>query len=98
MQYELNTTEAFDDWLLGLDGSIKIRLANRLLQVEQGNFGDHKALGANLFELRCFFGGGLRLYYTVQDERIVLLLAGGDKDTQNRDIARAKAMLGELKG
>ena len=98
MQYELNTTEAFDDWLLGLDGSIKIRLANRLLQVEQGNFGDHKALGANLFELRCFFGGGLRLYCTVQDERIVLLLAGGDKDTQNRDIARAKAMLGELKG
>lgn len=98
MQYELNTTEAFDNWLLGLDRSIKIRLANRLVQVEQGNFGDHKALGANLFELRCFFGGGLRLYYTVQDDRIVLLLAGGDKDSQSRDITRAKAMLGELKG
>ncbi|GHT90623.1 hypothetical protein AGMMS49545_04620 [Betaproteobacteria bacterium] len=68
------------------------------MQVERGHFGDHKALSENLFELRCFFGGGLRLYYTVQNRRIVLLLAGGDKDTQSRDIARAREILRELEG
>ena len=61
MRYELNTTEVFDTWLARLDGSLKRRLASRLLQVECGHFGDHKAIAANLFELRCFFGGGLRL-------------------------------------
>jgi putative addiction module killer protein len=98
MRYEINSTEVFDAWLAGLDSTVKRRLANRLLQVELGHFGDHKAVSENLFELRCFFGGGLRLYYTVQDGRVVLLLTGGDKDTQRRDIARASAMLLELKG
>ena len=98
MRYELNTTEVFDTWLARLDGSLKRRLASRLLQVECGHFGDHKAIAANLFELRYFFGGGLRLYYTIRDQRIVLLLAGGDKATQSRDIACAKDMLEQLQG
>ena len=55
-------------------------------------------IATNLFELRCFFGGGLRVYYTVRDNRIVLLLAGGDKSSQVRDIAQATAMLNELQG
>ena len=96
MRYELRTTEVFDVWLAELDRTSRRRLANRLLQVEGGNFGDHKAVGGGVFELRCFFGGGLRLYYTVRGGRVVLLLAGGDKATQNRDIARAKEMLNQL--
>ena len=96
MKYELNTTDVFDDWLTRLDGSIKRRLAQRLFQVECGNFGDYKALTGNLFELRCFFGGGLRLYYSMRDNRIVLLLVGGDKSTQSRDIDRATEMLNQI--
>ncbi|WP_265286042.1 type II toxin-antitoxin system RelE/ParE family toxin [Verminephrobacter eiseniae] len=61
MRHELNSTDVFDDWLGGLDRAIRKRLASRLFQVECGNFGDHKTLAANLFELRCFFGDGLRL-------------------------------------
>ncbi|MCK6412675.1 MAG: type II toxin-antitoxin system RelE/ParE family toxin [Azonexus sp.] len=96
MTYELHSTEVFDDWLTDLDGSLRRRLANRLAQVESGHFGDHKALAADLFELRCFFGGGLRLYFTQRGERIVLLLAGGDKSSQSADIARVRAMLADL--
>ena len=98
MQYDLNTTEEFDVWLSRLDNTLKRRLANRFVQVMSGNFGDHKVIAANLFEVRCFFGGGLRVYYTVRDNRIVLLLAGGDKSSQVRDIAKAAAMVNELQG
>ena len=98
MRYELSSTEVFDTWLTKLDGSIKRRLANRLLQVENGNFGDYKILSDNFFELRCTFGGGLRIYYTLRNEsEIVLLLSGGNKATQNKDIARAKIILSEIK-
>lgn len=96
MQYEINTTDVFDNWIAKLDGSLKRRLANRLSQVENGNFGDHKTIANDLFELRCFFGGGLRLYYTLRNGRIVLLLAGGNKESQDKDIAKAKTMLFEL--
>jgi len=53
-------------------------------------------LGANLFELRCFFGGGIRVYYTIRQEQVVLLLAGGDKSSQARDIEKATALLKNL--
>ena len=57
---------------------------------------DGKALSADLFELRCFFGGGIRVYYTVRNQRILLLLAGGDKSSQSRDIEKAQAILNAL--
>lgn len=97
MQYEITTTENFDAWLAKLDGTIKRRLAVRFAQVECGNFGDFKPLAANLFKLRCFFGGGIRVYYTQRNNRVVILLAGGDKDTQARDIDRAKELLAQIK-
>jgi putative addiction module killer protein len=74
----------------------RARLASRFVRVENGNFGDHKEIAENLFELRCFFGAGLRMYYTIRNRTVVLLLAGGNKDTQSRDIQRAKDMLDEL--
>ncbi|MCL2830774.1 MAG: type II toxin-antitoxin system RelE/ParE family toxin [Betaproteobacteria bacterium] len=68
----------------------------RLDRVETGNFGDHKQIADNLYELRFFLGGGLRIYFTIRQNAIVLLLAGGDKDTQKRDVALAKQMLKQL--
>lgn len=71
MRYQLNSTDVFDSWISKLDGSVKRRLANRLLHVENGNFGDYKMLAENLFELRCTFGGGLRIYYAMRQAEIV---------------------------
>lgn len=96
MNYELHSTQTFTDWLNGLDKADKIRLLARLARVENGNFGDFKQLAPSLFELRCFFCGGIRAYYTIRDRRVVLLLAGGDKSSQTRDIAKASAILSTL--
>jgi len=96
VHYELDQTEDFTQWFDGLQKTDRNRLIARLDRVEQGNFGDHKQLAENLFELRCFFGGGLRVYFTIRDAVIVLLLAGGNKDTQKRDIAHANTLLDKL--
>jgi len=96
MKYQLDRTEDFQQWLEGLTKADRNRMVARLARVEQGNFGDHKQIANNLYELRCFFGGGLRAYFTIRRTVIVLLLAGGDKNTQSGDIARAKTLLDEL--
>lgn len=93
MKYELKSTQAFSRWFTGIDRTVRNQLLSRLARIENGNFGDHKAIDANLFELRCFFGGGLRVYYTLRQQYVVLLLIGGDKSGQNRDIEKAKALL-----
>ena len=61
--------------------------------MQLGNPGDYKALGGGLFELRIAYGKGLRVYYARHGERIYLLLGGGDKSTQNRDIEAARKLL-----
>ena len=96
MKHTLDSTEAFDLWFSGIDKPIKNRVLSRLARVENGHFGDHKALDARLCELRFFFGGGLRVYYTLRHSAVVLLLAGGDKSTQEADITCARALLDEL--
>jgi len=97
MKYELQTTQAFNQWFSKQkDRTVKNQLLSRLARAENGNFGDTKTLSANLFELRCFFGGGIRLYYTIRNRRIILLLVGGDKSSQSKDIESAKAMLNKL--
>ena len=67
-----------------------------LIVFKTATFGDFKALGDNLFELRFFFGDGLRIYYTIRNQQIVLLLTGGSKSSQSRDIEKAKRMIQEL--
>ena len=64
----------------------------------QGNLGDVKTVGKNLFEMRFFFGSGYRVYYTINGETLVLLLCGGDKSTQKKDIEKAKKIMGENNG
>ena len=97
VEYEIETTNIFDKWLAGI-GSIqhRARIINRFDHIRLGNFGDHKHLGGNLFELRFFFGPGFRVYYTIKDWKVVFLLCGGDKSTQGRDINKARAILAEL--
>lgn len=97
MRYEIETTQYFDEWLSKIrDKSILHRLDVRFNRITHGNFGDFKQIDTSLFELRYFFGSGYRVYYTVRNNKIVLLLCGGDKSTQSRDIAQARALLDQL--
>jgi len=97
VKYEIITTNIFDKWLAGVkDMRLRARIISRFDHIQLGNFGDHKRLDENLFELRFFFGPGFRLYYTIIGEKVVLLLCGGDKSTQSKDIKKAKTILDEL--
>lgn len=97
MSYEIETTPVFDKWLNKLkDKGTRYKIAVRLSRIEQGSFGDHKQLTEQLFELRFVVHGGLRLYYTIRNAHIVILLTGGNKSGQDKDIAKAQKILEEL--
>lgn len=91
---EFVTTEGnnpFRDWLHELrDVRARATIRVRLNRVRLGNFGDAKSVGDGVFELRILFGPGYRVYFARIGSAVVLLLGGGDKSTQNRDIRRAK--------
>ncbi len=94
---EVRRTAEFVDWIAGLrDVAARARIAKRIDRIALGNFGDAKSLGDGVKELRFTFGPGYRIYYTRRGNVVVILLCGGDKDTQSRDIERAKAMAREL--
>jgi len=78
-------------WLDELDVSTRARV----LRFESGNLGDHKALGDGLWEARLFFGPGYRIYFSRHEGALLLLLCGGDKGTQSRDIRRARRRLSD---
>ncbi len=97
MKYELRSTHVFNAWFSKLkDLTVKRKILARFARIENGNFGDCKRISSNLFELRFFFGGGLRIYYTIQAGKVVLLVSGGDKSTQSMDIEKAKNILKDL--
>ncbi len=77
-------------WLGELSASIKRNILNRIGRLRLGNFGDAKSLGDGVYELRIDTGPGYRLYYALDGKTIVLLLSGGDKSTQDKDIKQAK--------
>lgn len=96
--YEIVTTELFTKWLDKLkDTKAKISIARRIERMSIGLFGDNKFIGDGISELRIDTGAGHRVYYTVDNGRIVILLIGGDKSTQSRDILKAKELKKELK-
>ncbi len=74
------------------DREARRRIYARIRRMELGNFGDVKAVGGGVSELRIDYGPGFRVYLTRKGETIILLLCGGDKRTQARDIVRAKAL------
>ena len=91
-------TEAFDAWLLGLgDMKARARIAQRIESAQAGNFGDCRSVGEGVSEMRIHVGAGYRVYYTRIGSAIYLLLVGGDKSTQKRDIRRAIGMARHLK-
>ena len=92
--YTLRLTVEFQEWLDGLrDFRAQVRIAARLRLIEAGSLGDWKSLGGDLSEMRADFGPGYRLYFTRRDNVIIVMLAGGDKSTQRRDINRARRIL-----
>lgn len=91
---QIKTTQIYQKWVLKIkDENLKVRLASRLRRLKAGNFGDVKSVGEGVSELRIDYGQGYRIYFTKQGETIVLLLCGGDKSTQEKDIKKAKEML-----
>jgi len=93
---ELRQTSEFRDWLDGLaDGRAAARIAQRLVRLESGLFGDVKFF-EGIGEMRVDYGPGYRIYFVRQGEVVVLLLWGGDKSTQRRDIMRARRIAKEI--
>ena len=97
--YQLQQTDVFEKWLAGLDDRrAKARILARLDAVRLGNLGDCKAIGGALRELRVHTGPGYRLYFTQRQSVVILLLCGGSKSSQARDVERAKRLLKDVEG
>jgi len=94
----IQTTDVFDAWFSGLeDRMAKIRIQARIDRAEDGNFGDCEPVGEGVSEMRIHYGPGYRVYFTQAGREMVILLAGGDKATQAKDIKMALKLARELK-
>ncbi|MBU4531033.1 MAG: type II toxin-antitoxin system RelE/ParE family toxin [Hoeflea sp.] len=88
----------FDRWLRALrDRRAVSKILLRIERISDGNFGDHKGVGDGVQELRVDHGPGYRVYYVQRGSLVVVLLCGGDKSSQARDVATAKILAKELK-
>lgn len=95
--FELVETPLFSNWLGSLrDRQARARIVTRLARVADGNFGDYKSVKDGVFELRIDHGPGYRVYLFQRGKKLVILLCGGDKRTQNADIANAKRLKEEI--
>ena len=92
-----NGKEPVKEQLLDLDNSLRVKVIRRIERIYDDNFGDYKQLDTNLYELRFTLGKGYRIYYTIQNNILVLLLNAGDKSKQSKDIELAKAYLKDIK-
>ena len=91
--FRVETTAEFDRWLDGLrDKRATAKIATRLLRIEAGLMGDWKTIGDGVSEIRIDHGPGYRLYYTMREEVIVILLCGSDKRDQDKAIRLAKEL------
>ena len=90
---EILKTDVFNDWLEGLrDARAKVRIGARIDRLALGNSGDVKPVGEGVSELRIDYGPGYRVYFTQRGLLIAILLCGGDKRTQDADIAEARRL------
>jgi putative addiction module killer protein len=96
--FTVRRTDIFIGWLNGLkDRRAAARIAARILRLEDGNLGDVKPVGEGVSEMRIDYGPGYRVYFVRTGRTAILLLCGGDKRKQERDIAKAKKLAGEWK-
>jgi putative addiction module killer protein len=94
---EVRKTEVFDEWLSRLaDQRAKAKIASRIERLGLGNPGDVKPVGDGISEMRVPYGPGYRVYFKQTDKAVILLMCGGDKSTQAKDIKRAKEIAAEL--
>ena len=102
MGYDINAmtieeTENFKNWIRNLKDRIAPAIINaRIRRISAGNFGDVRPVGDSVSELRIDYGPGYRVYFTRREQKIVILLCGGDKSTQDRDIDAAKRIAHNL--
>lgn len=90
--------EPFTDWIEALkDVMGRAHITNRLNRVSIGHYGDYKSVGGGVYELRIHYGPGYRVYFSEQQDTIVLLLLGGSKRTQLKDIQKAKQYWAEFR-
>jgi putative addiction module killer protein len=95
--FVVRQTEEFVAWLDSLkDKRAQVRIAARLRQAESGNLGDWQPTEGDLSEMRVHYGPGYRLYFVRRGRVIIVILSGGDKSTQKRDIRRALKLSSEL--
>jgi putative addiction module killer protein len=95
---QVQQTETYAKWFAGLrDRVARARIDIRIRRLSLGNAGDAKPVGEGVSELRVDHGPGYRVYFIQRGEVVIVLLAGGDKSTQDKDIRNAKALANELK-
>lgn len=96
--YSVLRTSEFGQWLSDLrDAKGKARIAARIRSAEFGNLGDVEPVGEGVSEMRIHHGPGYRVYFTLRGRELIILLIGGDKSSQKRDIKRAKTLAAEIK-
>ena len=94
---EIRQSSEYRKWFDGLrDVEVRARIDARLRRASLGNLGDVRSVGAGVSELRVPCGAGYRVYFTWQGESVILLLVGGDKSSQQRDIVRAHELARRL--
>jgi putative addiction module killer protein len=94
----IQTTKLFDNWFENLrDNQAKAKIRARIQRAKLGNLGDCKPVGSGISEMRIHYGAGYRVYFMQQGSEIIILLAGGDKSTQTKDIECALQIADEIK-
>jgi len=97
IEYQVYETEVYTKWYTALkDERAKARIDKRIDRAKYGNFGDWKTEAGEVRAMRIDYGPGYRLYYVIRDNRIVVLLCGGDKRTQQADINKAAQLAKEV--
>ena len=95
---QIQQTETYAKWFAGLrDRVVRARIDIRIRRLSLGNAGDTKPVGEGVSELRVDHGPGYRIYFIQRGEVVIVLLAGGDKSTQDKDIRNAKSLANDLK-
>jgi putative addiction module killer protein len=96
-EYQVYETEVYTKWFASLkDERAKARIDKRIDRAKHGNFGDWKTEAGEVRAMRIDYGPGYRLYYCIRDNKIIVLLCGGDKRSQQTDIKKAAELAGEV--